>query len=106
VRPDARQLTATGEIRWPKMLRGNDFAEGREELDQLFAERATSVRMADGSENCRAVQIATKGMLDELGRHAKTMSPREYVTARTFIRSLGNEARISLSGEQLSLNVK
>jgi hypothetical protein len=102
VRPDARQLSSTGEIRWPKMLRGDAYAEGREELEQLFSERATAVRTGDGSENCRAVQVATKDMLDEIQRHFDALSPQEYMAARRFIRSLGNEAGFSNPGDQAS----
>jgi hypothetical protein len=84
--------TVTGQIGWPILLRGEQFAEYRAVLDQLFTAKAeTGALSTDGYLTIDRVLNAMKA---ELQRDIEGVPPQDYVKARNFIESLAYEAKI------------
>lgn len=83
-----------GEIRWPKILKREEFAAQREALDSLFVERVKQPYSTGlGTENYREVRIITDGMHDLLRTLIGEISPDEFIIGNKFLNSLAYEAR-------------
>lgn len=81
----------TGEISWPKLLRGDSYAEHRLALDALFSRRAKAKAPLDGfaahlKRHTDALQAALK---QEIG----SAKANDYAAARRFLDSLAEEAQ-------------
>ncbi|MEN6496660.1 MAG: hypothetical protein ABFD16_20415 [Thermoguttaceae bacterium] len=85
--------TASGAIRWPGILKREEFSPLRVELDCLFQKRQPTDGEL-GSEFCHEVQVLTDQMRDELRAQLSELSPAEYATARRFIDALAREAEL------------
>jgi hypothetical protein len=85
---------ADGAIRWFGVLENDEYASGRAELAQLFAERR-SEKSGAGTSNCREIKRAVEGLKRQLARDAKHISIDEYTPARKFLDSLAYEARFA-----------
>jgi len=81
----------TGHIGWPIVLTSPEFAEPRQELDQLFADRAIS-HGAIGIDAHGKIRQATDDMLELLKGRIRDLDSRNYLDARNFLSSLAREA--------------
>ncbi|HVX64885.1 MAG TPA: hypothetical protein VHC19_29980 [Pirellulales bacterium] len=85
---------AKGEIRWPNILKREEFAPQREALDSLFVERVKQPYSTGlGTENYREVRIITDGMHDVLRTLIGEITPDEFIVGNKFLNSLAYEAR-------------
>ena len=89
------ELSNTGRISWPMLLRVDEFAAFRAQLEEAFAQRAANggIELAD---HVKISQTA-KVMLDVLKVYVGGVDPMDYMAARRFIESLAHEARQPLS---------
>ena len=95
-RPGPHQVNAaSGEVYWPTLLRANEFAGSRAELDNVFARRVSSGGV--GADDGVRAQQAAKAMLAELKKHVRQLDPMDYTVAREFIESLAYEAQLPVS---------
>ncbi len=82
-----------GRIFWPSVLKREEFADARVQMDALFAERKT--RQAGlGSNFCRQAKMLTSEMRDQLREMVDDLSPSEYLAARKFLDTLSFEAQM------------
>jgi len=82
----------TGHIEYPLALTSKRFAPYRQELDKLFADRASS----GGSmqyEQYQQIQQTVSKFIDVLKENVDNYSAGDYGRARTFLDSIANEAR-------------
>jgi hypothetical protein len=84
----------TGGIAWPRLLRGDEFTQLREELEKLYAKRA-DVGGSIGPETYRQIRDTTDAMMAQLKSNVKKYRANEYIDARKFIESLAFEARFT-----------
>ncbi len=82
----------SGQIHWPDTLKADKFAQQRQELDKLFAERAYT-GVASGQQQNR-VEALTKAMMESLKGDIGAMAPADYTASKQFLVSLGYEARL------------
>ena len=86
----------TGHIEYPMVLTASQFAPYREELDKLFADRAS----AGGSmqyEQYQQIQRTVSKFIDALKENVNNYSAGDYGRARTFLDSIASEARFPAS---------
>jgi len=81
----------TGKIKWPVMLKAAEFAEYRQQLDELFAKRASSDALT--IDDFIQVDKLTKSLLEELKAHIREVPPNLYVQSKEFVKSLAYEVR-------------
>jgi len=81
----------TGRIHWPKLLLTDEFAAGRDKLEQAFSRRASESVV--GNDGYQKIQAETKTMLAELKEQVRQVSPSQYMLAKRFLESLAYEAR-------------
>lgn len=81
----------TGEVSWPKMLRGSSYEEHRVALEKLFAKRAKSKTPVEGF----AVQVKrhVEGMQASLKQDMSTAKANDYAASRRFLDSVTEEAQ-------------
>lgn len=79
----------TGQIVWPPILQQEIYAEYREALESLFAERAISGHL-DMQQRTDIRQL-TNEMQQTLRNRIRDYPPQEYMQTRTFIEGLGVE---------------
>ena len=82
----------TGHITYPLVLTDTEFDPYRENVDRLFAERASS----GGSvsyDQFQEIQQAVNSFADALKERVDRYAAGDYGTARTFLTSLAHEAR-------------
>jgi hypothetical protein len=84
--------SVTGGIQWPLLLRGDEYAQERDELDAIFSQRART-GVLDASVYVRAREIAQE-MTAELKNHVADVPPDQYVIAKNFLKSLAYEAQM------------
>jgi hypothetical protein len=82
----------TGHINYPLLLTQDIYSPFRDRLDALFAERAAS----GGSlryEQFQEIQSTVGAFIEALKRRVNDYAAGDYGVARTFLDSLGHEAR-------------
>ena len=82
----------TGHIEYPLVLTSSQYAPYREQLDKLFAERAS----AGGSmqyEQYPEIQQTVSKFIQALKENVNTYSASDYGRARTFLDSIASESR-------------
>ena len=91
----AEQLDAAkGEIKWPHILKREEFAPQRDALNALFAERVKQPYSTGiGTENYREVRLITDDMHDLLRSLIGDITPDEFIAGNKFLNSLAYEAR-------------
>jgi hypothetical protein len=86
----------TGHIEYPVVLTAKQFTPYREELDKLFADRASS----GGSmqyEQYQQIQRTVSKFIDVLKENVNNFSAGDYGRARSFLDSIANESRFPSS---------
>lgn len=81
----------TGRINWPILLRADEFARYRVQLEALFANRADL-----GSINTWGylqIDQTAKALLEQLKQRVADFPPQDYVQARRFLEALAYEAK-------------
>jgi hypothetical protein len=92
---------AFGEIRWPEVLQGDEFAAARNEMERLVSPAlAGGVERGDAT---AASQLASQ-MLAQLKDKVGTVVPSDYMQARNFLTSLSYEVRNLPQVEGLASN--
>jgi hypothetical protein len=95
-RPSPGELsTTTGEVFWPLLLQGDEYAAARAELEAFFGTRAAhgETSPADQAKVAQAARV----MLNELKKAVRKVNPMDYTAARRFIKSLAYEATLPTS---------
>ena len=82
----------TGAINWPILLRSDEFAASRGELESAFARRAS--QSVIGAENYAKIKQATTQMLADLKKQVRKVPSNQYMIAKRFIESLAYEANL------------
>lgn len=94
---------ALATIRWPSALQGDEFAELRVKLEELFRQRK-AVGAGSNSSVCTAVQEAASDMRQQLQGQVREMSPMDFIAAKKFVDSLAYEARFAPEADGLAAN--
>lgn len=81
----------SGRLAWPALLTADEFAKGRQSVDQLFARRAQYGGL--GFDELQAFDAAVQALMDELGAVVAQVKPQDYTQAKRFLQSLASEAR-------------
>lgn len=90
LRPSDSELDpVTGAIRWPLLLRMNDFNPQREKLDKLFEERAARGDLTYAE--AHDVQQTVEAWRDDLKENKSKYPYDEYAESVKFIQRLGRE---------------
>ncbi len=83
----------SGTVNWPSILMYDEFAEGRESVNKLFANRDASAGL--GSPTNRAIVAAANDLLNVFKGHINDMSANEYVVGKRFLDSLAYESQFA-----------
>jgi hypothetical protein len=75
----------TGRITWPEILQDSQYADQRQEIEQLFELRAKTSHGAGTGTKIRAI---TTRMSDRLRKQITDIPANEYISARKFLDSL------------------
>lgn len=95
--PEAKRVNvelldpATGKIAWPAVLRGEQYASLRLEVEQLFALRSAGAGL-DATQKGQVAETV-KALLAELKEHVRECDCGQYVTARRFLDRLAQASR-------------
>lgn len=81
----------TGQLIWPMGLRTKALADGREQLEAIFAERADKGFLTP--DQYIEVQKLTDEMKEELRKYSQSLGGNASSEARKFLESLAYEAR-------------
>ena len=87
-----------GAVTWPHILRQEQFAPVKEQIDQVFSTR-DAANSGDGSPTHREVIQLCQALTGLLRENIGGMTPDQYINALEFIRSVELEARTPLSAE-------
>ena len=85
-----------GAVTWPHILRQEQFAPVKEQIDQVFSTR-DATNTGNGSATHREVIQLCQAMSGLLRENIGGMTPDQYLNALEFIRSVELEARTALS---------
>jgi len=80
-----------GKVRWPAVLRRDQFEHLREQVEKALAQR-TAGNSGVGSDCYRDMSRATDQLQALLKAHIREMSQMEYIHAKNLIKSLAYEA--------------
>lgn len=83
----------TGRIRWPAVIRADNYSVQRESLDDLFAAHCEDGGGVDTLQYAE-IQDALDGLNTDVKKRIRSMNPDQYTYARRFLDSLKYEARI------------
>jgi hypothetical protein len=78
-------------LNWPIILRDAQYADDREQLDKLFAERATSSSVS--LDMYRQVQNTTNDLLAALKKNIREYKANDWLSAKKFVESLAYDVR-------------
>jgi len=93
-RPTVDEFDAkTAAIQWPPVLREDNFAATRGEVEKLFAERLKSGKGGEGTLNYLEIRTAVGKVRDELEAQAGQIGDDQWSAANQFLNRLVNEAR-------------
>jgi hypothetical protein len=82
-----------GRIFWPSVLKREEFANARTQIDDLFAQRR-SRQAGLGSNFCRQTKSLSLAMRNQLREMMDEVPPTEYLAARKFLDTLALEAQM------------
>ncbi len=80
----------SGEIAWPVLLLKDEFAEEREQLDELYVDRAVNGSLT--ADQIIEVDNLVKGLEAVMKYNIREYSPQLYTQAKSFLRSLSYES--------------
>ena len=83
--------TIHGGITWPPALQSSPFESYRQELDSVYARRASAGAIS--ANDYYAIRTTTSAMLTELKKYVRDIPPMDYIDAKRFVESLAYEAR-------------
>ena len=83
--------TVSGQIAWPVALQADIFAQDRETLEHLFAQRAATDG-AVGLDNHSKIRATVDNALETLKQRIRDIDTRNYLEARNFLIGLAREA--------------
>jgi hypothetical protein len=84
----------TGALAWPALLKHPEFAESRQQINRLFANRTKlGASTGLGSENYREIRRIAQQLEEDLKATMPELAPMEYTMAKNFLRSLEYEAQ-------------
>jgi hypothetical protein len=81
-----------GYLRWPSMLRHDDFAVARGQIDTLMNQRSPT-DSGIGSDNCVQVAARVDAFKLTLAAKIKQYKPADYLAARRFLDNIALEAQ-------------
>jgi hypothetical protein len=79
----------SGQIEWPAILQGESYAEQRQALESLFAERAQTGHL--DLQQQTELRNVTQDMQQTLRSRIRDYPAQEYMQTRTFIEGLRAE---------------
>lgn len=85
-----------GKLTWPHILRQEQFAPVKDQIDLVFSGRDSS-NSGDGSKTHREVLQLCTAMTGLLRENIGTMTSDQYINALEFIRSVELEAKTAIS---------
>ena len=85
-----------GKLTWPHILRQEQFAPVKDQIDLVFSGRDSS-NSGDGSKSHRDVLQLCTAMTGLLRENIGTMTSDQYINALEFIRSIELEAKTAIS---------
>ncbi len=85
----------SGRIQWPLLLQREEFAQGRAELEAVFAARAQQGGI--GVDDYLKIRQTTDQMKAELKAELRQVPPSQYEIAKRFLESLAYEADLPAS---------
>jgi hypothetical protein len=83
---------AFAKLTWPHILRQDQFAPLKTQIDSMFASR-DSTNTGDGSKTHREISQLCSNLTSLLREHISSMTSDQYINALEFIRSVELEAR-------------
>lgn len=85
--------SVSGKVSWPIVLKKDEFAEARQQLEQLFAKR--SQQGSVGPDQLADIRQLTTSLIDQLKQQLqkREVSQMDYVAAKRFLESLSFEAQ-------------
>jgi len=87
-----------GRVTWPHILRQQQFAPVKDQIDLWFAKRDSS-NSGDGSTSHREIHMLCNAMTGLLRENIGTMTSDQYINALEFIRSVELEGKTALSAD-------
>lgn len=82
-----------GRVFWPSVLKRDEFADARDMVDELFAQR-NSNQAGLGSNFCRQTKVLATNMRGQLREMIDELPPADYLAARKFLDTLVLEAEM------------
>ena len=82
----------TGSIAWPILLRDDKYKEERQQLDNLYTERAKNGYL--NASQLKEVEVLTNTMQAELKKGLSDVQPQLYTQAKGFLTSLQYESML------------
>jgi hypothetical protein len=83
---------AQGKIFWPAVLKRDEFAAQREQLEALFSQRKTQPTGLGSNFSRQARSLAVE-MRDQLKQMVRQLAPADYIAARQFLDGLVHEVQ-------------
>ena len=90
-----------GKLTWPHILRQQQFAPVKEQIDQVFLNRSVS-DSGDGSESHREIYQLSNTMLGLLRENIGIMTADQYINGLEFLRSVELEAKTAMSSDRVA----
>jgi hypothetical protein len=87
----------TGEITWPAALQGEEFAECREAMETIFANRG-AIDFGVRSEAHADANLVAEQMTQILRSQINDMDGGQWIAAKNFVASLAHETRFAPVG--------
>ncbi len=85
---------STGALKWPAILKGDEYRDDRAEIEKLFSERAEKPDQAGaGSQNCRDIQAAVDEMAEAHKAKIHEMVNADFIAGSRFLKTLRYEAK-------------
>jgi hypothetical protein len=103
-RPAGNELSPTGVIHWPAVLRDSRYQSVRSQLDTSFAVRARRGYMRPDPTSRRQIEQSTGALLAQLRGQIRQIPTSVYLDAKGFVQRLANEARFPADQAALASN--
>ena len=79
-------VSSSGAVAWPKLLQGEQFADYRAQVSQVFQQRARTGQVS--ADDSRQIEQMTDRTLEDLKANIGNLRPQDYVVVKGFARSL------------------